>query len=436
MKFLLGFADNFNKFSPYEQKKKLHSKHSYMLNSWLPQGGENIFQKVKRERAEAEAAGKKLWLLSFGQPTGAAILTARKIASEAVMSDAESMHEYQDNGSPGVADFARRFIAAHFDKETAKNITQAPGLDFLPTPGTKSMLGLIPMACGFIRDANTRQVVNPDLQVATMTEPGYPTPAVWCDYLGVKNYALKTTPENQFIFSLNDIQPGTKLIMANYPHNPTGQIVDKNFWRELCAYCTEHGIRLFNDVAYKILTYSEKSSTLAEVAIEFPLLSWTEAYSSSKVIANGTGWRIGAIVGSKDFMEDIRTIKGNTDSGFFAPAAAGVLACMEEDMPAIIENRDTFGRRLDHLCKLLTDRGMKLAVKPEATFFTTWLPPKNAFGEDIKCASDFNRLMIEKTGVVGIPFEPYIRYTVTNPVEEKDWTEAIANAFDQANVSY
>ncbi len=409
------------------------------LNSWLPQGGENIFQKVKRERDEALKNGIKLWPLSFGQPAGAALLSARKKAAEAVMSEAESMHEYQDNGSPGVKDFAKRFIAAHFSEETAKKILAADSegmLDFLPTPGTKSMLGLIPMASGLIRENNKNQAHNPKLKVATMTEPGYPTPAVWCDYLGADNYALKTNPKNDFIFSLKDILPGTSLIMANYPHNPSGQVADKKFWRELCAFCSEHGIRLFNDAAYAILTFTDTASTLAETAIEFPELSWAEAYSSSKVIANGTGWRIGAIAGSRDFIADIRTIKGNTDSGFFAPAAAGVLASLEEDMEGIIKNRDMYARRLKLLIKLLTERGMQPAVIPKATFFTIWLTPKTAFGKAIRSASEFNKLMIEKTGVVGIPFEPYLRYTVTNPIENEEWTEAITNAFDKAKISY
>jgi LL-diaminopimelate aminotransferase len=409
------------------------------LNSWLPQGGENIFQKVKRERDEALKKGVKLWPLSFGQPAGAALLSARKKASEAVMSEDESMHEYQDNGSLGIKDFAKRFIIAHFNKETAEKISAADNkgnLDFLPTPGTKSMLGLIPMASGFIRKNNENQAHNPSLKIATMTEPGYPTPAVWCDYLGADNYALKTDPKNNFIFSLKDIRPETRLIMANYPHNPSGQVVDKKFWRGLCEYCVKNNIRLFNDAAYAILTFTDTASMLAETAIEFPGLSWAEAYSSSKVIANGTGWRIGAIIGSRDFMADIRTIKGNTDSGFFAPAAAGVLTAMEEDMEGIIKNRSMYARRLKLLIKLLTERGMKPAVIPEATFFTIWLTPKIAFGREINSASEFNKLMIEKTGVVGIPFEPYLRYTVTNPIENEEWTEAIIKAFDQAKISY
>jgi len=88
-----------------------------MLASRLPPGGENLFQSIKRKCVEAEAKGKKLYRLSIGQPSGPALLSARKAAAKAVMSDQESMHEYQDNGSPGVSDFAERFINVHFPRK-------------------------------------------------------------------------------------------------------------------------------------------------------------------------------------------------------------------------------------------------------------------------------------------------------------------------------
>ena len=86
-----------------------------MRNSLLPGGGVNLFQGIKAKCRAAEASGLKLYRLSIGQPAGPALLSARKAASEAVMSELESMHEYQDNGSPGIPDFARRFVQAHFD---------------------------------------------------------------------------------------------------------------------------------------------------------------------------------------------------------------------------------------------------------------------------------------------------------------------------------
>jgi len=65
-----------------------------LRNSLLPGGGVNLFQGIKAKCRAAEASGLKLYRLSIGQPAGPALLSARKAASEAVMSELESMHEY------------------------------------------------------------------------------------------------------------------------------------------------------------------------------------------------------------------------------------------------------------------------------------------------------------------------------------------------------
>ena len=81
-----------------------------MRVSRLPAGGENILQTIRAKRAEAEAGGIKLTDLSIGEPKGAALLSARTAAAEAVMSEEEAMHAYQYNASPGVPNFSPRFI--------------------------------------------------------------------------------------------------------------------------------------------------------------------------------------------------------------------------------------------------------------------------------------------------------------------------------------
>ena len=84
-----------------------------MRKRMLPAGGVNKFQEIKGWMREAEANGQKLIKLSIGQPSGPALLPVREATAKAAMSDQESMWEYQDNGSPGVPDFARRFVQAH-----------------------------------------------------------------------------------------------------------------------------------------------------------------------------------------------------------------------------------------------------------------------------------------------------------------------------------
>lgn len=395
-----------------------------MRQSRLPGQTGNLFQRIKAMCTAAEKKGVKLYRLSIGQPKGPALLSARQAAAKAIMSDSEAMHEYQDNGSPGCPNFASRFVQAHL-KGRANLLGQ--DVAYLPTLGTKSMLGLVQLACGSSTD---------DVLVGTMTDPGYPTPAVWARYLDQDHYALPTNPGNEFRFQPDDIQGGTQLIMANYPHNPSGQIATREYWQQLCQYCSDNGIRLFNDAAYAALSHDPESCSLVEVALEFPTLSWAEAFSASKLIGNGTGWRIGAFVGSPDFITDIATIKGETDSGFNAALATGVLFALENDQMGIDEVRSVYSERIDLLYEWLTARGLLLAVRPGAGFFTLWKVPQRAFGQKIRDAEHFNQLMIEQTGVVGVHFHPYIRYAVTGPIEEPEFASAIKAAFEKAEVVY
>ncbi|PJE69536.1 MAG: hypothetical protein COU98_01520 [Candidatus Staskawiczbacteria bacterium CG10_big_fil_rev_8_21_14_0_10_38_10] len=390
-----------------------------MGKSRLPTGGTNLFQMIKAKSAEAEAKGIKLLKLSIGQPSGPALLSARRAAAVAIMNEKESMHEYQDNGSPGVPDFAKRFIQFHLPS------LDHVAVDYLPIPGIKPILGLVPLACGCRQQA---------VKVATTTNPGYPTPRDWCGYLGVKIQELPLTVENAFRFSLDDIEGDVAVIMMNYPHNPSGQVATREWLEELCDLCVAKGIRIFNDAAYIALSHTEESVTLARVADKFPGLSWAEAYSASKLIGNGTGWRIGAIVGSPDFVADLKTVKGNTDSGFVAPMAAGVLAAIIEDKEGISRCREIYGHRMKILINLLSVQGMQLAVQPGAGFFTLWKTPKTAFGETVQDAQHFNFTMIERVGVVGVHFHPYIRYAVCSDIEAM--LHDLNAAFQKAKVSY
>lgn len=394
------------------------------LKSRLPEGGTNLFQAIKAKRAAAEAAGIKILNLAIGQPKGPALLSARIGAAEAVMSDGESMHEYQDNGSPGVPDFSRRFVEYH------TGLLAGAVVEFLPIPGIKPMLGLIPLACG----AEHKLV-----SVGTTTEPGYPTPAVWCKYLPltVEHWPLPLSVENGFRFEPRRVPVNMDVLMINYPHNPSGQIATREWLEELCGHCARHNIRLFNDAAYAALAHASEHCTLTQVAKNFSELSWAEVFSASKLIGNGTGWRIGAMVGSPDFIADIATIKGNTDSGFVAPMAAGVLRALTHGLGNIETYRQKYHWRIRTLCSLLTQSGLRLAVEPQAGFFTLWQLPTRAFGERIESAERFNFMMIERTGVVGVHFHPYIRYAVCDStVDTIEGREGIRQAFTEATVSY
>lgn len=369
------------------------------LKPWLPAGGENRFQKIKKWKIGAREKGIELFDLSIGQPTGAPPLAAREACAKAVMSELMSMFEYQDNGSPGNPEFAQRFVQAH-----VKTNLSDRDLGYLPIPGIKPMIPLLALACG-------------KKPLAGMTNPGYDVIATWCGegYINCEYMALNTNPENGFIVSPTEIPPGTKLLYLNYPHNPSGACISEEEMWELCRYCEDNGIRIANDAAYAIL--AEEGTTLADVAIHFPNLSWLEMYSSSKA-TNFTGWRIGAMVGTPDFIGDVAKIKGNADSGFFAPASVGVEAAFAVALCEIQEIKEIYWNRRKILIEALSDLGMEIACIPGAGFFTLWKTPETAFGQKVESAEHFNKLMIENTGIVGVHFHPYIRYAVVGDVEK------------------
>jgi len=276
-------------------------------------------------------------------------------------------------------------------------------------------------------------------KVYTMTDPGYAVPATWCGsgYLNVDHQALTTNPGNAFIPEALEISqiPEGSLLMLNFPHNPSGQDVGGSFWHEICRICSERGIRLVNDAAYSLLSYAD-SVTLTEIAGLYPDLERIELFSVSKEIGNGTGWRVGAAVGTPEFIDDFRRIKGNDDSGFVASMAAAALHALEDDRESVFAACHQYQKRTEEVVyPILTAHGMRPAVKPAAGFFSLWELPRRAFGQEITSARQFNELMIGRTGVVGVHFEPgYIRYAVCGPVE--DWVKPITDAFEQAEVSY
>jgi aspartate/methionine/tyrosine aminotransferase len=392
-----------------------------MRQSRLGAGGENVLQTIRAKRAEAQARGVRLIDLSIGEPKGPALLSARQAAAAATMSDDEAMHAYQYNASPGVPDFAPRFIQAH-----VRRAFPSDDVDYLPIPGIKPILGLVPLACGCAEQR---------LTVATMTSPGYPIPADWCAYHPLVTHStLPLNPANMFRFAPDEIPPGTDLIMMNYPHNPSGQVAGRAWLRQICEVCSARHIRLFNDAAYIVLSYTSDSATLSEIAPEYPELSWAEAFTAAKLIGNGTGWHVGAMVGSPDFIGDLKVVKGKTDTGFVAPMAAGVVAAFEHDQAGIARYREMYRARLRRLIELMTGHGIRLALEPAAGFFTLWLIPTRAFGQKIESAEHFNFLLIERTGVVGVHFPGYVRYAVCADIDAM--AKEIAEAFIQAEVCY
>ena len=229
------------------------------------------------------------------------------------------------------------------------------------------------------------------------------------------------------------------LVFVIRPGNPAAVGASAEEWKELISFCVEKGMRLVNDGAYAGLAAAGTHVTLASVAKDFPALEWLELYSVSKSY-NDPGARLGALVGSKDFVEDFILVKGNTDSG----PVPGVMAAYGEFLSdpkaaraALDEIRGLYERRLAYLIPRLKAAGLRPSCATEAGFFTLWKTPREAFGKklpDENRHEAFNRAVITETGIVGVHFsapgdsgtpEPLIRYAVCADVLDKAFQERL-----------
>ncbi len=170
--------------------------------------------------------------------------------------------------------------------------------------------------------------------------------------------------------AIKDSWPKPKLLVLNFPSNPTTQCVDLEFYEKVVAIAREHEIWVIQDLAYADLVFDgyEAPSILQvpgakEVAVEFFTLS--KSY-------NMPGWRVGFMVGNRALVGALRRIKSYLDYGIFTPVQVAAIAALEGPQDCVEEIRTTYRNRRDVLCQGLNAAGWPVEP-PKATMFV-WAP--------------------------------------------------------------
>ncbi len=191
--------------------------------------------------------------------------------------------------------------------------------------------------------------------------------------------------------------PVPKVLLLNFPSNPTTQVVDLPFFERIIAIAREHGIWVVQDLAYADLVFDgfEAPSILQvpgarEVAVEFFTLS--KSY-------NMPGWRVGFMVGNEHLVNALARMKSYLDYGTFTPIQVAAIAALEGPQDCVGEIRELYRQRRDVLCEGLCAAGWPVD-KPRATMFV-WAPipePFRALG-----SVEFCKLMLHEAKVAASP---------------------------------
>ncbi|HTV15390.1 MAG TPA: aminotransferase class I/II-fold pyridoxal phosphate-dependent enzyme, partial [Acidobacteriaceae bacterium] len=164
--------------------------------------------------------------------------------------------------------------------------------------------------------------------------------------------------------------PRPKMLILNFPANPTTQCVDLAFFERIVALCRQHEIWLVHDLAYADIVFDgyRAPSILEvprakEIAVEFFTLS--KSY-------NMPGWRVGFMVGNAELVAALARLKSYFDYGTFTPIQVASILALEGPQECVAEIRDNYQRRRDCLVQGLNKLGWEVP-SPRATMFV-WAP--------------------------------------------------------------
>jgi alanine-synthesizing transaminase len=204
--------------------------------------------------------------------------------------------------------------------------------------------------------------------------PSYPIHIYGPIIAGADVRSVPMTTESEFLAQLeNTIRlsiPKPKMLILNFPSNPTAQCVELPFFEKIVALAKEYGIWIVHDLAYADICFDGwKAPSIMQVpgardvAVEFFTMS--KSY-------NMAGWRVGFMVGNRDLVTALSRIKGYHDYGTFTPIQVAAIAALEGPQDCVEEISRTYQARRDVLVKGLHEAGWPVE-NPKASMYV-WAP--------------------------------------------------------------
>ncbi len=213
--------------------------------------------------------------------------------------------------------------------------------------------------------------------IVLVPNPSYPIHIYGPVIAGADIRHVRNTPDVDFFEELErairESFPKPKLLIINFPGNPTGQCVEPRFFERTVALAREHGILVAHDLAYADIVFDGyRAPSILEVpgardvAVEFFTMS--KSY-------NMAGWRVGFMVGNRDMVHALARIKSYHDYGTFTPIQVASIVALEGPQECVEEIRLTYQRRRDVLVKGLHEAGWMVESPRAAMYVWAEIPP-------------------------------------------------------------
>lgn len=349
-----------------------------------------VFNIVGELKQQARAAGEDIIDFGMGnpdQPTPEHIVD--KLVETARRGDT---HRYsQSKGIPRL----RKAICDWYERRY--NVTLDPNSEAIVTLGSKEGLAHLALATTGPGDA------------ILVPNPSYPIHPYGFVISGADiRHVPMGQNEEEFFTELEkailNSWPRPKMLVLNFPSNPTAQCVELDFYERVINIAREHSIWVIQDLAYADLCYDGyvapsilQVEGARDVAVEF--FSMSKSY-------NMPGWRVGFCCGNEVLVGALARMKSYLDYGMFTPIQVAAIAALEGDQSCVGEIREMYQSRRDVLCEGLNAAGWPV-VPPKATMFV-WAQLPEAYRE--MGSLEFSKKLLSEAKVAvspGVGFGEY-----------------------------
>jgi LL-diaminopimelate aminotransferase len=308
-------------------------------------------------------------------PPPAAVEALRRAAAEPAM----SRYPFQ-LGLPAFREAVADFMHRRF------GVTLDPYSEILPLIGSKEGIAHLPLA-----------LLDPG-DVSVFPDPGYQAYRGGAVLAGAEPHAVALRPEHDFLLSLDDVPEGvaarTRLLLVNYPNNPTAAEAPPEYFARALAFCRESGAVLAHDHAYSEIAF-EGYQPPSVLELDSSFAGVLEFHSLSKTF-NMTGWRLGWVAGDARLVGLLARVKTFVDTGVFLGVQAAGAAALDSWDAWVPGNVAVFQRRRDAAVEALRAVGFEVR-RPRATMYL-WIPVPGGGASE-----PFALRALEEQGVVILP---------------------------------
>jgi aspartate aminotransferase len=209
-------------------------------------------------------------------------------------------------------------------------------------------------------------------QELIVIEPAWPAYKECADFVGARTKILRTTLEDKWAPDTKRLEglinSTTKMIVLNYPNNPTGKVLDKQTIEKIVSIAKDHGLYLLSDEVYADYVFGEFSSVRKhDYAKTIIVGSFSKRYAM-------TGFRVGYAIASKEVISKMTRVQAVAITSVAEPMQYAALAALDVD-PS--ENIELMKRRVGLVYDKLKKMSLR-CVEPDGAMYAYPELPKRA----------------------------------------------------------